>query len=333
MIQNPFFRRLITLAAVCTLWLLLTATLPAILLATVTWDALRHTSGAITRALLFFVLFLTAELAGIAASALLWLVTFGGQWVSQERWHQLHFGLQRIWSTAILRGALAIFGVKVVPEDFPSEMHGPSILLVRHASTADTVLAAALLAGPLRMNYRYVLKAELLWDPCLDIVGNRLPNAFVYRNADRTEDQLAAIRSLCLNLGPRDGVLIFPEGTRFSPSKRVRALDQLAASDLANSHPAVVENARKLTCTLPPKLAGLQTVLDEAPEADVAILGHTGFEGAATFREFFRGDLIGRTLKLKLWQYPRSSIPADVPTWIHQCWHELDTWTRENIDA
>ena len=33
------------------------------------------------------------------------------------------------------------------------------------------------------LRLRYVLKRELLWDPCLDIVGQRVPNIFVDRDA------------------------------------------------------------------------------------------------------------------------------------------------------
>ena len=44
-------------------------------------------------------------------------------------------------------------------------------------------------AIPHQVRLRYVLKRELLLDPCLDIVGNRLPNCFVARSgADAQAD-------------------------------------------------------------------------------------------------------------------------------------------------
>ena len=41
----------------------------------------------------------------------------------------------------------------------------PVIQLVRHASTADTILCAGVIANRRRLRLRYVLKRELLWDP------------------------------------------------------------------------------------------------------------------------------------------------------------------------
>jgi hypothetical protein len=59
----------------------------------------------------------------------------------------------------------------------------PVIVFLRYASVADTLLPAVFLANPNGLKLRYVLKHELLLDPCLDIVGNRLPNSFVQRSA------------------------------------------------------------------------------------------------------------------------------------------------------
>ena len=61
---------------------------------------------------------------------------------------------------------------------------------------AVVLLAAALLSRPHGVRLRYVLKRELLWDPCLDIVGHRLPNAFVRRGSRDTAGDVAAVRGL-----------------------------------------------------------------------------------------------------------------------------------------
>ena len=54
-------------------------------------------------------------------------------------------------------------------------------MLCRHASLADSLVSAWVITSVAGMNPRYVLKRELLVDPCLDIVGNRLPNHFLDR--------------------------------------------------------------------------------------------------------------------------------------------------------
>jgi 1-acyl-sn-glycerol-3-phosphate acyltransferase len=61
----------------------------------------------------------------------------------------------------------------------------------------------------------------------LDIVGNRLANCFVRRNSGDSDREIAAVQRLMEDLGPNDGVLIYPEGTRFTEAKRRRILDHL----------------------------------------------------------------------------------------------------------
>ena len=84
--------------------------------------------------------------------------------------------------------------------------NGPYHLFIRHASVADTVLAVGFLCAPYRMRLRYVLKHELLWDPCLDIVGLRIPNAFVKRGSGDSEAEIEKVRALAKDLGPKDGL-------------------------------------------------------------------------------------------------------------------------------
>jgi len=200
---------------------------------------------------------------------------------------------------------------------------GPLLLFVRHASTADTVLAAALIANPHRLLLRYVLKRELLWDPCVDIVGRRLPNAFVNRRAPRAQAEVAAVASLAQGLDATSAVLIYPEGTRFSPAKLAASIESLRAkgevelAGLASSFRAV----------LPPKLGGPLALLEAAPGVDLVLVEHTGFEGAASFSRFLGGELIGQTLRVRLRRIPATQIPAQGrDTWLFERWGEIDQW-------
>jgi 1-acyl-sn-glycerol-3-phosphate acyltransferase len=94
-------------------------------------------------------------------------------------------------------------------------------LVMRHASILDTLLPSVYVRGLTQWRVRYILKQELLLDPCLDIVGNALPNYFVDRTGHR-QREFEGIRALVKDLGD-DGVLVYPEGTRFSEEKLVRA--------------------------------------------------------------------------------------------------------------
>ena len=60
---------------------------------------------------------------------------------------------------------------------------GPIVLFMNHASVIDTLLPVELVCRRHGMRLRYVLKKELLVDPCLDIVGLRVPNHFLDREA------------------------------------------------------------------------------------------------------------------------------------------------------
>lgn len=276
-----------------------------------------------TRALGFFGLYLVCECLGIVAASCIWLVTAGGRVGGRARFLGWNGVLQQWWANALFYGSVTLFSMKVHVEGGELGGPGPLLLLVRHSSTADTVLAAALVSGPARMRLRYIIKEELLWDPCLDVVGRRLPNAFVARGSAHRDAELAMISALARGLGPDEGVLIYPEGTRFSPARRDRAVAKLAAS----TRRSLVPIAEGYRAVLPPKVAGVLALLAAAPDADVVFLEHTGFEGAATFADFWSGALIGRTVSARLRRFPAPvGSDEDKATWLFQRWAEVDGW-------
>ena len=260
------------------------------------------------------------EAVGIVAALLLGAVTLGGRLGGEGRYLRANAGLQRHWSDALFRGSLRIFSVRLHVEGDPVP-DAPMIVLARHASSMDTVLAAHLIANPHRVLLKYVLKKELRWDPCLDIVGGRLPNVFIDRR--RRDASVEAIRGLARDLEAGSAVLIYPEGTRFSRPKLERARERLRREGPAH----LLESAAALRWVLPPRIAGPLAVLESAPEADVVFLEHTGLEGAATFAQVWRGDLVARTLRVRLRRVPASDVPIrDRERWLFEQWGEVDRW-------
>jgi 1-acyl-sn-glycerol-3-phosphate acyltransferase len=116
------------------------------------------------------------EAVGVTIAAGLWLV-------GQRRNARAHFALQRWWAAQLMNALQLTTGIRVDAADATSLSPGPAIMLCRHASLADSLLSAWVVTSKARMNPRYVLKKELLADPCLDVVGNRLPNYFLDRQA------------------------------------------------------------------------------------------------------------------------------------------------------
>lgn len=302
---------------------------PLLLVAAGLYDALRGgRPWPRVRALLFFLLYLGCEAWGLLGAGALWLFTLGGLLVGPRRTLDLNAALQRAWSSALFWGSVRTFSMKVQVEGLDLAARGPMLMMVRHSSTADTLLAAALVANPNRLLLRYVLKQELLWDPCLDVVGRRLPNAFIDRAARKRGEELALIAELAQGLDQASAVLIYPEGTRFSESKRSLALDKL------RDQPRLHEIAAGMRAVLPPRLAGPLSLLQSSPGTDVVILEHQGLEGGASFKEFWDGGLVGTTITVRLRRISAADIPAEGrDIWLFEQWAETDRWVQAQTAA
>ena len=283
-----------------------------------------------TRAVSFFALYLACELVGIVLATVIGIATLGGRVGGARRFLQANAALQRWWTSALFNGSVWLFSMTVHVEGLELARAGPLLLFVRHASTADTVLAAALIANPHRLLLRYVLKRELLWDPCLDIVGTRLPNAFVDRSAARSRAEIDAVAGLARNLDQRSAVLIYPEGTRFTSGKLARGI--IALRERKQDRLATI--ASGFHHVLPPKLGGPLALLAAAPEVDVVLLEHTGFEGAATFAQFWSGALVGTQLRVRLRRFSSNTIPTNGrDEWLFERWAEMDNWIASSSGA
>jgi 1-acyl-sn-glycerol-3-phosphate acyltransferase len=216
--------------------------------------------------------------------------------------------LQRIWTNGFTRAGIALFSLRVTVEGDYQLGKQPFILLARHTSLADTILVSWFLLVRNRIKARYVMKKELLWDPCLDIVGNRLPNCFIDRSTLNNSKEIDRIAMLADSLGPCEGVVMYPEGTRFSEKKRAQALQRLHRQGAED----FLLNAECLRHVLPPRLTGTMTLLEKAPNADVVFFAHTGFEGASSFADIFHGTMIGREIRFRYWAIPACEIPREV---------------------
>lgn len=325
-------RRVVTVPAVLSLALASVLLAPLWIPALALVDLLRPTRrAAALRAGAMLTVYLQCEAIGLAVAALLWLATPGRSAAARERFRRRNAALQGWWATALFGAAQRIYGMRLDVEGADEPSRGPLLLLARHASVADTLLPAVLVTAPHGIRLRYVLKRELLWDPCLDVVGQRLPNVFVRRGSEDSVREIAAVRELGRDLGPGEGVLIYPEGTRFDPSKRVRVLERLRASGDAQR----ALRAARLRHVLPPRRGGSLALLEAAPEADVVFCAHTGLEGAGTLADLWRGELVGAVVRVRFWRVPRGEIPADPSArgaWLDAWWERIDAWIGAKRD-
>ncbi len=318
-ISIPAYFLLATLAlGSCWIWLPLLAAV----------DLLRGGRSAALRCALFLTHYLLCECFGLIASFAIWLGRRLGGPAGARRYADWNRALQRAWAAALWNGARRIFGMRLRVEGAELVSQPPLLLLIRHASVADTLIPAVMITIPHQIHMRYVLKRELLWDPCLDVVGNRLPNYFVDRDSLDGAREVQGIASLVEQLGPEEGILIYPEGTRFSPRKRERILARLSRGD----DDGLLDRAKQLEHTLPPRLGGTLALLEANPGADVVFCAHTGFEGAASFWELADGALVDRVIEVRFWRVPWAQVPETREgriSWLFDHWKRIDRWIAE----
>lgn len=314
-------RRCVTLPGFCLAALLALVVVPALLPLALLADLVRRRPWPLARTLVFVGAWLACEALGILVALTLGLAR---PVVARATYLAWNYRLQGAWAAALLLALRRTFDVSLEVEGLDEAGEGPLLVMARHTSAADTVLPVVLLTRGRGLRLRYVLKRGLLWDPCLDLVGQRLPNAFVRRGAERTEEDVAAVRALAVDLGPADGVLIYPEGARFSEARRAAALEQLATSRRGH----LVTRARGLAHVLPPRLGGPLTLL-ETSGADVLFLAHVGLESTARLADLLSGALVGARVRVALWRVPRADVPTEPGErveWLYDQWARLDAW-------
>jgi 1-acyl-sn-glycerol-3-phosphate acyltransferase len=307
-------RRLVTVPLYLALTAIATALVPV--LAPLCWLVSLHgrTRGAL-RSGAFVVCYLWCETIGIASSVWLWLrhgfptrnvaTQDGG-----DRWQRFldgNFALQCWWANALKVSAERLFDLRFIV-DGANALDGPAVIMLpRHASIADTIIPMVFYAIPHHIRLRYVLKRELLFDPCLDIVGNRLPNCFVARSGVDAQADIDRVTSLARDLGANEGFLIYPEGTRFSVERQQRALAALAVRVSS----AELERMRGWTELLPPRPGGARALISAAPNLDLVFCAHTGFEGASHVSQLVNGSWIGADIRIRFWRVDHRDIPSD----------------------
>jgi 1-acyl-sn-glycerol-3-phosphate acyltransferase len=198
------------------------------------------------------------------------------------------------------------------------------LVLIRHASIIDNTLPDAIIGAAHDLGLRFVIKRELETIPTIDVGGRWVPTVFVRRGSGDTDRELAQIRRLGEQLDPDEGLAIYPEGTRHTDAKLLRAKEILA-----ERQPHLAPLAAGLRHVLPPRLGGPIALLDATRGTDVVVCGHVGLDGFEYISDIWRGGLVGTTVRVKLWRHAAAEVPADpdeLVRWLYARWQELDDW-------
>jgi 1-acyl-sn-glycerol-3-phosphate acyltransferase len=214
-------------------------------------------------------------------------------------------------------------------EEAAARLTRPVIVLSRHAGPGDSFLLVHHLLSRYQRKPRIVMKAALQFDPGLDVVINRLPNAFVPARRGAGARVIKEIERLAAGLGPTGALVIFPEGANFTPRRRVRAIRLLEERRLAKE----AARARAMEHLLPPKPGGALAAIEAAPAADVIFVAHTGLEHVVTVGDVWRALPMEQVLKARWWRVPAAEVPEDREAqvdWLYSWWATIDLWIRDH---
>src|SRR5690349_20014931 len=98
----------------------------------------------------------------------------------------------------------------------------PCIVISNHQSTVDIAVLGVHLNGLGQSNIRWILKESLRKAPVIGWIAQLIGCAFVSR--DKNPQDVEAIRQ-CACILREDGaaILLFPEGTRFTPDRATQS--------------------------------------------------------------------------------------------------------------
>ncbi|HLY50988.1 MAG TPA: 1-acyl-sn-glycerol-3-phosphate acyltransferase [Solirubrobacteraceae bacterium] len=279
----------------------------------------------------FVIAYFTRELGGLVACGVLWVMSGFGLRIRSRRMKRLHYRLLNWYVHGLAARVLELLDIDIEAEISDEvaaalKRDRPLLFFSRHAGPGDTLLLIDLLQTGYGRLPSVVFKDALAIDPCVDIVGHRLPHA-VLDTSDREKCE-ARIREVTTNLDPKGVLVLFPEGGNFTPERRRRAVRKLWEKGRRREARA----AGSMEHVMPPHPTGALAALAGRGQADVIFAGHTGLGLAAFPRELWRHTPIGGTLTERMWLVPASEIPADPDeqvNWLYDWWKRIDDWVDD----
>ena len=277
----------------------------------------------------FGVSWLVLESVVLFGCLALWITSgFGGlarrTAAHQEREYALcGWFLARMYSVA----TRAFHLVVEIQEPLNAAADRPVIVLSRHAGPGDSLLIVHFLLNVYGRRPRIVMKAVLQFDPGIDVLLNRLPNAFVPGGAAPRERIVAEIGRLATGLDSPGAILIFPEGGNFTPRRRTRAIRRLRRRGRRTE----AERAGKMENVMPPHPAGTLAAIEAAPTADIVFVAHTGVDDLMSVADVWHRIPMGQPVRARWWRVPYDEIPdEDRERWLYDWWARIDAWITEN---
>ncbi len=360
MLPPPLIRRLVLAPLVIAIAACLVVLTPAVALLTAAFTMVRRRTepDRVRRARALRVACLAlawsvGETAALTVMLGLWIGSgFGGR-LATEPYQARHYEIMRWFLDLIYRVAQRACGLRVEVSGPPSAALDarPLIVLCRHAGPGDSLLLIHHLLSVCGRRPRVVMKATLQLDPSVDIVANRVPNAFVRRAKARstgreTTDAAGSgrgraarqhteqVRRLAAGLDGEGALAIFPEGGNWTPQRWRRAIERLrrrGQDDLAR-------RAAAMTNVLPPRTGAALAALAACPDADVIFVAHTGLDRLVSVRDVWRSLATDMEVRAHWWRVPSAEVPRAADrevqvSWLYDWWGRVDAWITAHGSA
>ncbi len=290
------------------------------------------------RLLWLLLVYLACECAGLLAALGLWVRAGLGARLGTPAMQAAHHRLLARLVVTIYDLGVRGLGVAFDHEQVdagarrPEDSRRPLLVFCRHAGPGDSFLLLHDLVTRLGRRPRIVLKDVLQYDPCLDVLLNRLPNRFVSpqrSEAAAGDAAVAAIGDLAEGMDGRDALLLFPEGGNFTERRRVRAIARLRA----RGHHAQAEAAARMVYVLAPRPGGALASIAATPDTDILLVAHTGLEHLDSLADLWRGLPLTQRVQAGWWLEPEEALPAghdDRIRWLYDRWADMDRWIAAN---
>jgi len=278
----------------------------------------------------FALVWFVGETAALTMFLCLWIVSgFGGR-LATEPYQSRHYGVMRWLLGLIYSAAERSCGLRVEvtgPAQPDTQPPRPLIVLSRHAGPGDSLLLVHHLLTTCARRPRVVMKATLQLDPSLDVLGNRLPNAFVHPRRAGSLHHTELIRRLAAGLDPHGALVLFPEGGNWTPLRWRRTVDRLRRQGDFQ----LAERAVAMPHVLAPRGGGVLAAIAACPSADVVFVAHTGLDRLISARDFWRGLYADMTIRARWWRVPAAEVPRTTGrdaqvNWLYDWWARVDAW-------
>jgi 1-acyl-sn-glycerol-3-phosphate acyltransferase len=280
----------------------------------------------------FAAVYCAGECLCVLACLLLWLASPVPRWRDGDRWQARHVQVLSWYLGMLMHTAGRVIAFRLTlecPRGASIAPDRPVIVLGRHAGPgASLVLIRVLLRDRGRVP-KIVLKEKLRLDPALDVLLTRIGCAFIGAGG-AAGAAVTAVAGLASQLTSRDALVLFPEGSDWTPTRHWRAVRRLRRKGMSAQADAVAE----MPNVLPPRPAGTFAALQAAPAAELAVFMHTGHDELLDAASIWRALPLRRELHMVWWNEPRPELASEqeCSRWLNQTWVNIDAWIQEQGD-